>query len=391
MRRYLSLAAVLVVLAALAYGASVYLGGRQQVHTDNAYTSGDIIGIAAQLDDVIVWMGAEEGDYVEQGQELIVLDGGTPKNLLAQAQSELARTVREVAALQRRAQRKAAEFAEADAHYRLARNEAARRQQLAKRSMISKEEVELSVLRMEEARAAAESDRQELAEAQARAGTMPVAEHPRVLTAAALARGRFAEVNKTRIVAPVSGHIAKRFVSPGDLIKAGKPLLQLVQLDRVWVEANFKETQLRDLRIGQPAKLVSDLYGEDLVYEGRVTGIGAGTGAAFALLPAQNATGNWLKIVQRVPVRIELQRDGVRAHPLPLGTSLNVTIDTGNRDGLRLTEAPAPKPVDVSPAYQYWRAGAHQMVAEIIAANLPPGAEASRPPAGADGLSARGR
>lgn len=388
MRRYLGLIAVLAVLAAVAYGASRYLGGRQLVHTDNAYTMGDIISVAAQLDDVILWMGAEEGDYVEQGQELVVLDGGMPKNLLAQAQSELARTVREVAALQRRAQRKAAEYAEADAHYRLARNEAERRQQLARRNMIAKEEVELSVLRMEEAKAAAESDRQELAEAQARAGAMPVAQHPRVLTAAALARGRFAEVNKTRIVAPVAGHIAKRFASPGDLIKAGKPLLQLVQLDRVWVEANFKETQLRDLRIGQPARLVSDLYGDEVVYEGRVIGIGAGTGAAFALLPAQNATGNWLKIVQRVPVRIELVGGGVREHPLPLGTSLNVTVDTSDRTGPRLTQAPAPKPVDVSPAYRYWRDGAHEMVAEIIAANLP-AAERSAP--AVDGLSARDR
>jgi membrane fusion protein, multidrug efflux system len=277
MRRYLGLIVVLAVLAAAAYGANRYLGGRQRVHTDNAYTTGDIINIAAQLDDVILWLGAEEGDYVEQGQELIRLDGGMPKNLLAQAQSELARTVREVAALQRRAQRKAAEYAESDAHYRLARSEAERRQRLARRNMIAKEEVELSVLRMEEARAAAESDRQELAEAQALAGTMPVAQHPLVLTAAALVRGRFAEVNKTRIVAPVSGHIAKRFASSGDLIKAGKPLLQLVQLDRAWVEANFKETQLRDLRIGQPAKLVSDLYGDEVTYQGRVTGIGAGT------------------------------------------------------------------------------------------------------------------
>lgn len=208
MRRYLGLIAVLAVLAAVAYGANHYLGGRQQVHTDNAYTTGDIIGVAAQLDDVILWMGAEEGDYVEQGQELVVLDGGTPKNLLAQAQSELARTVREVAALQRRAQRKAAEYAEADAHYRLARNEAERRQQLARRNMIAREEVELAVLRMEEARAAAESDRQELAEAQARAGTMPVAQHPRVLTAAALARGgsrrstRPASWPRCRVISP---------------------------------------------------------------------------------------------------------------------------------------------------------------------------------------------
>ena len=371
MRRSVSLFVVVAVLAALSYGLSTYLGKRKFVETDNAYTTGDIINIGSQLDDVILWLGAEEGDYVEQGQELIRLDGGTPKNRLARAQSDLARTVQDVAALKQLVRRKAAEVREEEVRYTLARNEAERRAKLADRGMISKEERDVSALRMDEAKAVLETAQQELIEARINAGAMPIAEHPRVLTAGALVRGMSSMVNKARIVAPVAGHIAKRFVSAGDVVKAGRPLLQLVQLDRVWVEANFKETQLRNLRIGQPAKIVSDLYGDEVVYEGTVIGTGTGTGAAFSLLPAQNATGNWLKIVQRVPVRIAFNGDMIKTHPLPLGTSLAVTIDTSDRNGPRLTATPSPRPVDVTATYGYWRAGGQDMVDRIIAENLP--------------------
>lgn len=371
MRRSITLIIVIVVLATLSYGLSNFLGHRKFIKTDNAYTTGDIISIGSQLDDLVVWMGAEEGDYVEMGQELIRLDGGTPKNQLARAQSDLARAVQEVAALKQRARRKAAELREKRTSYQLARSESERRKKLAERGMVSKEEHEVSMLRMEEARAAMDSAEQEFVEARIKAGSMPIAEHPLVLTAGAWARGVSSDVNKTTIVAPVAGHIAKRFASPGDIVKAGRPLLQLVQLDRVWVEANYKETQLRHLRIGQPVTMTSDLYGDEVVYEGKVVGTGTGTGAAFSLLPAQNATGNWLKIVQRVPVRIELTGDQIKTYPLPIGTSLEATVDTSNREGQRLTRAPGARPVDVSATYAYWREGGKEMVARIIAENLP--------------------
>ena len=380
MRRSVSLFIVVAVLAALSYGVSNYLGKRKFVETDNAYTTGDIINVGSQLDDVILWLGAEEGDYVEQGQELIRLDGGTPKNRLARAQSDLARAVQEVATLKQLGRRRAAEVREAEIRYTLARNEAERRKKLADRGMISKEERDISVLRMEEAKAAMDSAQQKLIEARIDAGAMPIAQHPKVLTAGAWTRGLSSMVNKTTIVAPVAGHIAKRFVSAGDVIKAGRPLLQMVQLDKVWVAANFKETQLRNLRIGQPAKIVSDLYGDEVVYEGTVIGTGTGTGAAFSLLPAQNATGNWLKIVQRVPVRIALEGDMIKTHPLPLGTSLAVTIDTSDRDGPRLTAAPSPRPVDVTATYGYWRADGQAMVDRIVAENLPTAAATEATP-----------
>lgn len=377
MRRSWSLLIVILLLSGISYMVLNYLDNRHYVATDNAYTTGDIITVSSQLDDIVLWLGAEEGDYVEAGQALIKLDGGAQKNALDRAQSELARTVQEVAALKQKVQRRQAEIKQYEASYKLAKNEAQRRQKLAKKGMISKEERDMSVLRMAVVAASLETARQALSEAQIDAGTMPIAEHPDVKRAAAWARGQNSGVNKGTVVAPVSGHIAKRFVSPGDNIKAGKALFQIVQLDKVWVEANFKETKLRNLRLGQPVTITSDLYGEEAHYKGKVvgSGTGTGTGAAFSLLPAQNATGNWLKIVQRVPVRIELVGDTVRDKPLPIGTSLHVSIDTSEQNGLQLNQSPKAKPVDVSAVYGYWRIGAHKMTERIIAENLPAASE----------------
>ncbi len=371
MRRSWSLLIVILLLSAVSYAVLNYLDNRHFVATDNAYTTGDIITVSSRMEDIVLWLGAEEGDYVEAGQALVKLDGGTSRSALYRAQSQLARAVQEVAALKQKVKRRQAEVTEHQASYALAKNEAERRKKLAKKNMISKEELDTSVLRMAVTAAALNTARQALAEAEINATNLPIAQHPDVKHAAVSVRGFSSDVNKSTVVAPVSGHIAKRFVSPGDIIKVGKPLFQLVQLDQVWVEANFKETKLRNLRLGQPVTITSDLYGEETHYEGKVIGGGTGTGAAFSLLPAQNATGNWLKIVQRVPVRIAMVGDTVREKPLPLGTSLHVSIDTSQRDGLQLNQTPKVTPVDVSGVYAYWKAGGQAMVERIIAENLP--------------------
>jgi len=380
MRRSWSLLIVILLLSAVSYAVLNYLDNRHFVATDNAYTTGDIITVSSRMEDIVLWLGAEEGDYVEAGQALVKLDGGTSRSALNRAQSQLARAVQEVAALKQKVKRRQAEVTEHKASYALAKNEAERRKKLAKKNMISKEELDMSVLRMAVTAAALNTARQALAEAEINATSLPIAQHPDVKHAAVGVRGYSSDVNKSTVVAPLSGHIAKRFVSPGDIIKVGKPLFQLVQLNKVWVEANFKETKLRHLRLGQPVTITSDLYGEKVHYEGKVIGGGTGTGAAFSLLPAQNATGNWLKIVQRVPVRIELVGDTVREKPLPLGTSLHVSIDTSQRDGLQLNQTPKVTPVDVSGVYAYWKAGGEAMVERIIAENLPPSESAGDQP-----------
>lgn len=371
MRRLSALTLLIASLGVISYLVFYYLNSRSTISTDNAYIAGSITTISSQLDDIVMWVGADAGDFVTAGQVVVRLDGGTPKNRLDRAKSELANTVQRVAALKQRVQRQQAEVRQAQASYELARNEAQRRNQLAARGMVSKEERDIAVLRQREAQAALETAQQMLAEATIKAGPMTIAEHPKVQIAAAAVRGIFVEVNKGTIVSPVSGHIAKSLVSVGDTIKAGQPLLQLVQLDQTWVEANLKETQLQNLRLGQPVEILSDLYGEDIVYGGKVLGTGTGTGSAFALLPAQNATGNWLKIVQRVPVRIAFTGEQIRDHPLPVGTSLTVKIDTSVQDGPRLSTLPSTRSNDVSEIYEYWRTGAREMVETIINDNLP--------------------
>lgn len=371
MRRIWSLFFILLILASISYAFIKYLDGRYYIATDNAYTTGDIITVSSQLDDIIMWLGGEEGDYVTAGQALVKLDGGAPKNSLSRAKSELARVVQEVAKLKQKVERRRAEVVQWRASYKLAKSEADRRQKLASRGMISSEEYEIALLNLEEVAASLDTAKQKLSEAEIDAGNMPVAQHPEVLRAAAWASGNQAYVNKTVIVSPVTGHIAKRFVSAGDIIQVGKPLFQLVQLDKAWVEANFKETKLRKLRIGQAVTIKSDLYGDEVSYSGRVMGTGTGTGAAFSLLPAQNATGNWLKIVQRVPIRIEFTDDAIGKYPLPLGTSLHVTVDTSDQSGPRLSKVPTARPVDVSAVYGYWRQGAREMADQVIADNLP--------------------
>src|SRR5207237_3551232 len=176
-------------------------------------------------------------------------------------------------------------------------------------------------------------------------------------------------LQRSELPAPVSGQVAKRTVQVGQRIAAGAPLMSIIPLDQVWVEANFKEVQLRQMRLGQPVKLTADLYGGKVEYDGHVAGLGAGTGAAFALLPAQNATGNWIKIVQRVPVRVELDPRELAAHPLQIGLSMDVTVDTHQVGGERLPQLTQSPPAYATDVFGSLGQVADERVRTIIAAN----------------------
>src|SRR5574343_24074 len=177
-------------------------------------------------------------------------------------------------------------------------------------------------------------------------------------------------VTGAALVAPVTGHVAKRAVQIGQRVQAGAPLVTVVALDQLWVDANFKESQLQSLRIGQPAELTADVYGQKVVFHGTLAGLGAGTGSAFALLPAQNATGNWIKVVQRVPVRIALDPKELAEHPLRVGLSMEVTVDTANQDGKTLADVPRTQPVAATGVFEAQQAAADAEVARVIAASL---------------------
>jgi membrane fusion protein, multidrug efflux system len=234
---------------------------------------------------------------------------------------------------------------------------------------VSRQEYQHSRTRWRAAKAALSVVRHQLGGLQALVGNTDLQQHPQVELAASRLESAYLNLQRMNILAPITGYVAQREVQVGDKVSPGDPLLAIVPLDQVWAEANFKETQLQDMRIGQRVEITADFYGSDVIYHGRVQGLVPGTGSAFSLLPPQNATGNWIKIVQRVPVRINLKRNELRRHPLLLQLSLNTTVDVHDTSGPRLAHASQNKPVYSTDVYRGRLEGAQLLIDRIIAEN----------------------
>jgi len=215
----------------------------------------------------------------------------------------------------------------------------------------------------------------QLASSRALTSNTTVATHPNVLAAAAKVRDAYLNNARNTLPAPVTGYVAKRSVQVGQRVAPGTPLMAIVPLGSVWVDANFKEVQLKHMRIGQPVELTADVYGSSVVYHGKVVGFSAGTGSAFSLLPAQNATGNWIKVVQRLPVRIELDQKELQAHPLRIGLSMQADVDVKNDNGTQLSTA--QNTVYQTNVFDKYGAEADAEIARIIAENAGSNASAN--------------
>jgi membrane fusion protein (multidrug efflux system) len=271
-----------------------------------------------------------------------------------------------------------AEVARMQADVARANDDVTRRRPLIATGAIAREEMHHAEATLVAAQSALAGARSALAAAREQAASnraltdgTRVEKHPSVERAAAAVREAWLHAQRNELPAPVAGQVARRTVQVGQRITPGTPLMSVIPLDQVWVEANFKEVQLRDMRIGQPVRLKADLYGSRVEYDGRVAGVGAGTGAAFALLPAQNATGNWIKVVQRVPVRIELDPKQLAAHPLRVGLSMEATVDLHQTSGAPVLSAqPAPRASSQTAVFNTPSAEADRRVHDIIAANL---------------------
>jgi membrane fusion protein (multidrug efflux system) len=334
-RRWLLLAAAAIGFLGLggAYGVWWDRVGRFQVDTDNAYVAGNVIQVTPQVSGTIIAVHADDTDFVQAGRILIDIDDTDARLALDQAKADLAQTVREVATLFSMDGALNATVQAREATLARAEQDLVRRQRLASTGAVSAEELKHAGDTLQEAQA-------QLAEARARAeanraltDNTAIPDHPRVLRAASRVRDAWLALRRCSVPAPVSGQVARRSAQLGQRTTPGTPLMTIVPLEQVWVDANFKEAQLREVRIGQPAELTADIYGGGVVYHGRVAGLAAGTGGAFSLLPAQNATGNWLKVVQRVPVRIALDPAEVKAHPLRIGLSMQVAVRVEDRSG----------------------------------------------------------
>lgn len=344
---------VATLLALAAYAAWAWLD-RHVVTTEDAYVHGHLVQLTPQVGGTVLAVGADDTDAVRAGQALVRLDPADAKVALLQAQAQLAQSVREVRTLFANNQTLAAQVALRDAEVARARTELERVQENVDRraglvgdGAVSREEFEHAGAGLRSAGAAllaaqsaARAAREQLATNQSHTDHTTVASHPSVQRAAARLREAWLAWKRCELPAPVDGQVARRSVQVGQRVQPGAPLLTIVALDALWVEANFKESQLRGMRVGQRATLEADLYGSRVEYRGTVAGLGAGTGAAFALLPPQNATGNWVKVVQRVPVRIELDPAELAADPLRVGLSMRVRVDTSDSSGAPLAQSP---------------------------------------------------
>ncbi|WP_025108964.1 efflux RND transporter periplasmic adaptor subunit [Pseudomonas sp. H1h] len=358
--------AVVVLLAGAGVWAYHEFIGRFNESTDDAYVNGNVVEITPLVTGTVVSIGADDGDLVHEGQVLINFDPNDAEVGLQSAQAKLARTVRQVRGLYSNVDGMKAQVNAQQAEVQKAQDNFNRRRNLAAGGAISQEELSHARDDLTSAQNALANAKQQLKTTSALVDDTVVSSHPDVMSAAADLRQAYLNNARSTLIAPVTGYVAKRTVQLGQRVQPGTALMAVIPLDQLWIDANFKETQLRDMRIGQPVDIESDIYGSSVKYSGTVDSLGAGTGSAFALLPAQNATGNWIKIVQRVPVRIHINAEELAKHPLRVGLSTNVEVNLHDQSGPVLAQQPPQKASFSTNVYDQQLAEADAMIAQLI-------------------------
>lgn len=365
----MTFAATLFIVIGIAYAVYWFVALRHHQTTDDAYVAGNQVQIMAQIPGNVTAIYVDNTDFVQQGDILLTLDATDAEQSYERAKTALANSVRQTHQLIINSRQLSANIELKKTALNQAQHDLVRRETLGKAGAIGKEE-------LQHARDAADSAKAELDVAiqqynanNALVLSTPLEQHPSVLHASSQLRDAWLTLQRTKVVAPVTGYISRRSVQVGSQLEIGSKLMVIVPADQLWVDANFKETQLANMRIGQPATIVSDFYGDDVVYRGTVVGLDMGTGSAFSLLPAQNATGNWIKVVQRLPVRIELDKQQVDKYPLRIGLSMDVTVDTADRQGLVLADKPRQGIAYQTDALTYDLTPINTLIADIIRAN----------------------
>ena len=360
--------AVLVAVVGVIYGAYWMLHAQYFEETDDAYVASDVVQITSEVAGAVVAIHVDDTQHVERGQVLVELDRADAEVAMARAEAELARSVREVRGLFSQAEGLRAQIREREVQLNTAKANLARRETIAADGAVSAEELQHARDQVAQLTASLSATSESLRTVRALIDDTTLQNHPEVLAASARVREAALALKRTQIVAPISGTVARRSVQIGSRIAPGTPLMAVVALSDAWVDANFKEVQLDRIRIGQPVELHADLYGGDVVYHGKVAGVGAGSGSAFALLPAQNASGNWIKIVQRVPVRIALDQKELDEHPLRVGLSMKAEIDLHDTSGSLIANEVRSEPQTIISTDEF-NQSANQQINRIITAN----------------------
>jgi membrane fusion protein, multidrug efflux system len=361
---------VIIVVGAVAYGAWWLLAGRFSESTDDAYVAGNIVAVTSRENATVTALYADNTQAVRQGQLLIEMDPSVAEVNMRAAEANLARAARAVHGTFASADSYSAQLEQAEVALAQAKSDYQRRQ-AALAGAVSGEELGHARDAVSAAEAAVNSARSGLVQARSSIAGVDVAHNPDVLAAEAQLRAAAIMLAHMKIVAPVDGVVAQRTVQVGQRVNAGAPLMAVVPLSNVWVDANFKEVQLARMRIGQPVRITTDIYGSKVAYHGKIAGLGAGSGSAFSVLPPQNASGNWIKIVQRVPVRIALDPAELKDNPLRIGLSVTATVDVRDQSGPRAADA-TPVGVMRGNTGEDINAKVDRLVKKILAASSAP-------------------
>ena len=368
-KRALILLTLLFVIIAVAYGSYWFLVLRHYEETDDAYVAGNQVQIMSQVSGSVTKVWADNTDYIKQGDVLVTLDQTDAQQAFEKAQTQLASSVRQMRQLMINNKQLQANIDIRKTTLAQAQTDLNRRIPLGNANLIGREELQHAKDAVTSAQAALDVAIQQYNANQAMILGTKLEDQPTVRQAATEVRNAWLALQRTKIVSPMSGYVSRRSVQPGAQISPTTPLMAVVPASNLWVDANFKETQLAHMRIGQPVTVVSDIYGDVVKYTGKVVGLDMGTGSAFSLLPAQNATGNWIKVVQRLPVRIELDEKQLEQHPLRIGLSTLVKVDTSNRDGQMLANQIRTSPVYESNAREISLDPVNKLINDIVQAN----------------------
>ena len=365
----LLLLTLLFVIIAVAYGIYWFLVLRHYEETDDAYVAGNQVQIMSQVSGSVTKVWVEDTDFVNKGDVLVTLDPTDAQQAFEKAQTELASSVRQTRQLMINSKQYQANIELQKTQVAQAQSDLNRRVPLGNANLIGREELQHARDAVASAQAQLDVAVQQYNANQAMILGSKLEDQPAVQQAATEVRNAWLALQRTKIVSPMSGYVSRRAVQVGAQISPTTPLMAIVPATNLWVDANFKETQLAHMRIGQPATVVSDIYGDEVTYNGKVVGLDMGTGSAFSLLPAQNATGNWIKVVQRLPVRVEIDAKQLEQHPLRIGLSTLVKVDTTNRDGAVLATQSRNQPAYESNAREISLEPVNKLINDIVQAN----------------------
>lgn len=360
-----------LLIVAIVFFLYWWVWGRFDEYTDDAYVTGNSVYVTPQINGIITSIYIDDTWYVQKGQVLIELDQTDYKIALDKSLSLLGQTIRDVAQLFAETNQKKAQIQVAKAVFIKDSEDFERRFALVPSGSVSKEDFSHATAALTNSYFSLIAAEQEYFSLKAQIEHTTIQTHPLVQQAIQGVKECWVKLSRCTIKAPTSGLIAQRRAQVGERVTPSEFVLSVVPLKEIWVEANFKEDQIGSMQIGQKATIRTDIYGSRVLYEGEVVGMGAGTGSIFSLLPPQNATGNWIKIVQRVPIRISLQPDQILDFPLRLGLSTEVHVDIHPLKNPLLSQEPAPLPLYTTTIFANEEEGVQTLIDSIFRNNLP--------------------